>query len=364
MKKRKRTRTRGLRKGIAALLAATLIFAQQGACFAEAFRGASPEKSGLRFTAAEAHFETPEDGYEKDALLRLPETGEDPEADALEEAYGEPVSISEHAKVYQTGEGEYKTVLSPVPSTYTGTFGARHEIDNTLELKSPLLGGEYFENRANSLSAAFPLEMGAGQGVTITKDGVSVTLIPAEGDYTKAAATGNAILYNDVFESIDVQYTAEANYVKEDIILRAPSGRHVFRYEAESPGLELKAGDGVINAYRWNEKEPVFVISAPQMSDAAGNWSEQVALSLENILGKSYITLSADAEWLSLPERVYPVRIDPKSPSPPMRCRSRRPASFGAPTGEGPTDTQGISTAGTSACRLRKPSVRPGCISR
>ena len=55
-----------------------------------------------------------------------------------------------------------------------------------------------------------------------------------------------------------------------------------------------------------------YVISAPYMYDAAGEYSDAVTLTLTETKNKKFtLTLTAESEWLGDASRAYPVCIDP-----------------------------------------------------
>ena len=50
----------------------------------------------------------------------------------------------------------------------------------------------------------------------------------------------NAILYNEVYEGADVQYTVLDSSIKEDIVLQRPTDREVYEYELQIPGYQAE----------------------------------------------------------------------------------------------------------------------------
>ncbi|MFV0412032.1 MAG: DUF6531 domain-containing protein, partial [Oscillospiraceae bacterium] len=284
-------------------------------CFSIVFNlFAQPVQAGIEhiqnlrpvFSQPTAVQHQPQAIYLKAPLLRLPQTIYE-QTDALEAAYGEPVSVGEYETTYQTGEDTYKTVVDTVPNTYLDETGAQAAIDNTLTQATTADGTEILTNTANTLNVEMPVEIEEGNGVLVSLGNERVKLVPLEGDYTRAAASGPSVLYNDVYPGIDVQYTASEVSLKEFIILRSQVEKNTFQYKLEAPGFEMRAEDGVVNLYLPGEEFPTFTVAAPLMYDAAGAYSFDVELSLEGDI----LTVSADEAWLAAPQRVYPVEIDP-----------------------------------------------------
>ena len=251
--------------------------------------------------------ETAEEQTSTEEDLRLPEVSNDEI-----EVDGTLIETEKYSKTFKTGTETYKTVYSEVPNFYEGTFGAEKEYDNTLVLNENLLTQDYYEGTSTDIDVKLPTEIKEGKGVTFKYNGVKVTLSPISGDYSKSAVLENAILYNDVYDGVDVQYTLHELGLKEDIILNKYVELTSFSYVLDTHGDTAVLEDGVVNIYKDGDETPSYTISAPLMTDADGDISFGVALSLTTNEENEYIlTLTADSEWLSSPDRSYPVKIDP-----------------------------------------------------
>lgn len=237
------------------------------------------------------------------AELRLPDISS--EAEPYEETlYGEPVKVNEYSKVYQIDENTFTSVYSAVPNFYYDEKGNEAEYDNSLIYEKNLFGADEFTNISSDIDVSFSTDM-LRKGMTFEKDGIEISLIAVEGDYSKYVIVDNAVRYNDVYDGIDVQYAVHELGVKEDIILTKAVDRNTFSYELKANGNKVEIIENVI--YVYDDDEVAFTISAPVMTDAAGAISENVTLVYEN----GVITVTADSNWLAAPERAYPVYIDP-----------------------------------------------------
>ena len=288
--------------------------------------------------------ETGPSGWQDKTPLRQPETDtpvEDPSWELLE--------TGEHHKTYRLPDGTYKTLFTAAPNTYEEN-GEEKPIDNTLISGNGAEEGTY-TNKANDIDITFhgPEDRNA---LSVTAEGMEAVLVPTEGNYALTAVSENAIRYNEVFENIDIQYTAGADGVKQDIILLAPQEKTDFTYrlpkenilavlENNTVFLYKKEGDTISGntvsgntTMPWDENTeagntlngntpgagapgtdavPVMTISAPGMEDAAGAFSPDITLELAETQDAWLITLHADKSWLSDPERAYPVKIDPST---------------------------------------------------
>lgn len=280
---------------------------------AETFEGVSEtvgkeERETFIYPEKTDENENPDNQFKQNSYdeLRLPDVSTDGESDE----FGEPVVISEHSKIYQTGDNTFKTVYSEIPNTFKKN-GKQKEYDNTLVLKEKLIGADYYTSKQSDLDIKLPVSIKENKSITFKHNGIKVDLIPTEGDYSKSAVKENAILYNDVYDGIDIQYTVTELGLKEDIILNKYVEKNIFTYELDTHGAEARLENGVINLYDKGEDEAGLTLSTPMMADADANISENVTLTLSEEKGKYIITVTADSEWLSAADRAYPVKIDP-----------------------------------------------------
>ena len=181
---------------------------------------------------------------QEEILLNEPELTDS--YDSFEMKYGSPVSVSQHEKTYQTSSESYLTVLSMIPNTYLDTRGREHKIDNTLVRKTSFFTGAYYQNKANSYVVRLPEEMNYDNGAEYISSGVDIELIPLEGSYTRPVALENAVLYNQVFDDVDVQYSIYETHVKEYIILNKQTDKNSFTYELVANNSDAEVIDNTI----------------------------------------------------------------------------------------------------------------------
>jgi YD repeat-containing protein len=234
--------------------------------------------------------------------------------DKLEKYKGKEERVdkrTENSKTYKLDEKHNVTEIYFDKIHYKDSNGQLQDIDNTLVSKGKG-NGEVYQNKENDFSVSLPKSIEKGEGITIERGSNKIKLFPMEGDFTKSSVSENAILYNDVFKGIDYQYTVNNSFVKEDIILNYNVNKNVFMYQMNTNGLQLKEENNKIVAYEKGKNTPVFVLSAPAMTDASGNTSFNLKLSLKKkLFFNDTITVTADKEWLQSKDRAYPVRIDP-----------------------------------------------------
>ena len=119
------------------------------------------------------------------------------------------------------------------------------------------------------------------------------------------------VVYENVFNKVDLQYFVSANELKENIILKAKNAQNTFTINYDIGVLSADIVDSrTINL--MSASEHIYTISAPYMYDAIGEKSENVTLTVEkNKNGKLTLVIAADSQWLKDESRVFPVTIDP-----------------------------------------------------
>ena len=262
--------------------------------------------------------ETPEDSGQdtsRGEMLRMPQQDNSENTDSV---CGILVETGRNYKTYELPDGTYKTVFTSYSNTYMD--GTEEKlIDNTL-ISENSVDGEIYVNKENDMEVSLPAGGNEDKAVTVGIKETEAVLRPQDGDYTKEAVSGNAIRYNDVYENVDIQYIVQPSGLKQDIILSAPQERNSFTYHLAKDGIRAELEGGCICLYGENEDavsgndvdtDPVMVISAPRMEDAAGAYSDAIMLKLVEKEEEYEIVLTADPAWLGESSRVYPVRIDP-----------------------------------------------------
>ncbi|MEI7668328.1 MAG: DNRLRE domain-containing protein, partial [Erysipelotrichaceae bacterium] len=117
-------------------------------------------------------------------------------------------------------------------------------------------------------------------------------------------------LYSDAFLNTDIQYILIGDQLKENFILKAKGAPNIFTQiisiqqgsvEEENGRLVFKDKEGIIQ----------YEMSDLFMSDAAGEFSNNVSYSFVKTHQGIDLTITADSKWINDPSRVYPITIDP-----------------------------------------------------
>lgn len=249
----------------------------------------------------------------KEHEIRLPEVEEkktNEEEQSLRAKYGEPISEKGQEQIYKVDETHFITYISGEVKTYKDEEGTEVPVD--LSLKTDNEDNKtVFKPSGSPVNVVLPDKVDDSNGIQVSKGEDTLELMPKDKTYENATVKENALLYNNVDEADDVQYTVTDNGVKEEIILEEWREKHQFSYQfsAEKYSATLESNQVIVR--KKDKKKVLFVLSAPQMVDKSGETSDDITLSLKEQKDHYEMTIDASEEWLKDEKRAYPVRIDP-----------------------------------------------------
>lgn len=230
-------------------------------------------------------------------------------------------SRSETVTTYGDDSGRRVTQLSNMPSgveTEGGWVDPNTSLSSTDE-------GWVVEN--HPLNPTFADAADVDDAVTLSRQGhdVSFSLVGAAAGDVQSAFwwwdDWESLTYKDVKPGVDMRYDISEAAVKETLVLDAPpTSRPKWTWrldvgsltpilDPETYAVDLVDDDGVI----------VFTVPSPIAEDSSGidGQREPAATSLIATIAQSaqsgvwWYTVKADEKWISDPDRVYPVLIDP-----------------------------------------------------
>lgn len=184
--------------------------------------------------------------------------------------------------------------------------GVYEEIDNTL-----IQDGDCYTNKSNDFHV-FYKNQGQKSLIKIARDKNFVDMRLKEVNNEVSMKKKNVkkldeVAYDNVFEGVDIEYQTLPTKVKETIVLQDNS-KDKFTFVVNT-NLNLKLKDNTILAME-DEKE-IFMIEKPFMKDANGKINNNLNYELKEVDGEYEIDLILDKDWLSSPNTVYPVYVDP-----------------------------------------------------
>ncbi|MCR5809595.1 MAG: DNRLRE domain-containing protein [Clostridiales bacterium] len=232
---------------------------------------------------------------------------------------------TENSETYMLSGGRRKCVIYSSDKYYRTEEGKLEEIDNSvIEQKNELGGITYaYVNAANSFRTYFA--DGASPSVRITANGEEIAFSPL-GAFPASLMHGkdypckgidefsfegdNCAVYPAIFEDTDIVYQVKDGYTKEYIVLNSINApcSYSFVFDTELSACEE---DGSIS-FNNEEGERVFALGALFAVDSAGGYTEELWYSLgTDEAGRTIVTVNVSADYLSDPERVFPILVDP-----------------------------------------------------
>ena len=158
-------------------------------------------------------------------------------------------------------------------------------------------------------------------GVKIKYDGLNLKMKPLglmSKNKTFATPEGNSYRYTDTYDVFtDIVYTPTFTGVKCDIVLEEYTGRNTFRFEIHTNGYCLEKDENEKAIYVKDDDGNRILCFNPVVSyDSAGNVSfGDISFQEQNGKNKYIITMTVDEAFLTDPNTVYPVVVDPTTSS-------------------------------------------------
>jgi RHS repeat-associated protein len=243
--------------------------------------------------------------------------------DPLDLATAEVLERSEFETVYENPEGGGTIVSSMVPLNAEASDGEWVPIDTRLsqEADGSWSTDEHPLDPSFSPSAAddgvFEVSRD-GYHVSFTLEGAAESEIVRE-HVPRAVTDGDDFSYDEVFEGVDLEFEVERGWVKEALVLDELPDRadasYTWLIEANALDLRFDEFGNIEFVNRYGEVQ--FYIPVPVMWDSSGvegvseDALENVDAELTETADGWELTLTPDYEWLSDPDRVFPISIDP-----------------------------------------------------
>ena len=226
---------------------------------------------------------------------------------------------------------DQSTVVAVYPEAvhYQDENGTWQEIDNRLT-EDDTDGEAELSNTANAWKIKFAKKAKDGKLAKLKygdhtikwylsgAEKTKVTALPEEeaesNDPYYVSRLTSGTVYEDILPHIDLEYRLVGEKIKENIILNSADAAGTFTFVYETGALEMQLQDGVISLN--DGEQTVLKLDAPVMTDAAGQASTDIVLSLHTDKATPgnhvySVTVTPDAEWLAAQQRTFPVTVDP-----------------------------------------------------
>ncbi|MBD8729384.1 hypothetical protein, partial [Frigoribacterium sp. CFBP 13707] len=260
------------------------------------------------------------------ATTPQPEAGADDEtsgADSFDPESSVLVDQSEFQDVFKNEDGTKTAVIGAEPINVEQPDGSFEPVETTIQKRSD---GDV-EPGAHPLAPVFADTAADGDVFTVTRDGHSLgmELVGAADSkvvrrvFPWSTKPKDEVRYADVFPGTDLTYQVLNGSVKEELVLAdVPSTRNdSWTWNVSAPGLDATLDENGAVIFADAKGETVFGIPAPLMYDSSGvegertNAETMVPMTLRETAGGWSLTLTPKRSWLTDPDRVYPVHVDP-----------------------------------------------------
>lgn len=233
-------------------------------------------------------------------------------ADELVEKRGE------RSKVFLNSDGSHTARLFTSPVHFLAQDGTWQEIDPTLVASE--LSGYAWRNAADSFAVHFSATAKPQDMVLVTDSTSSVSFGFEGADPASAAVVdGSKITYPGIRPGMDLVYEVREGEVKELVVLHnAPEQQLDLRFpltlsnltaqETTNDAFNLVTSSGEVGFYL---SDLWMIDSALDPSSGESAFSENVVATLSDASSTPTLTVTPDHAWLTAPERIYPVTIDP-----------------------------------------------------
>lgn len=232
----------------------------------------------------------------------------------------------DYSIVFQNKDGSKTMYYFDEPIKYTDENGT--VCDKSTKLSEADKEGYAFVSAENDINVYMPEQLDSETGIIVKSDEYIIEMSPVASDKADVSdiitETENKydkhdiVEYNDVFgDDTTIEYSAQLNGVKENIILDRYNGKNEFSFDVDTNGLSLKDEGGYFSIVDDEKEEIVGTVSEVILFDSSNGENTIVPqgyvtgyTAVKNADGGYTITITLDNEWLKN-EAVYPVTIDP-----------------------------------------------------
>ncbi|SIS12980.1 RHS repeat-associated core domain-containing protein [Microbacterium sp. RURRCA19A] len=230
----------------------------------------------------------------------------------------EVVSRTEDSTTYRTPDGGLAKYLTPGPQNVETEDGWK-EINTDLSSAD-----DGWKVDDHPLHPAFAPSAADTDALSVSRDGhdVSMSLIGAvEGDVAAPFwfwDDHTELTYRDVKPGIDLEYEVQSGGIKENLVLKTLPTTNAWVWRLDPGSLTPALSEDGSVALSDDSGKTVLLIPAPVAFDSSGEQGQREPVSIaptprltKSSDGTWRYGLQVSYQWLTDPQRVYPVIIDP-----------------------------------------------------
>ena len=222
---------------------------------------------------------------------------------------------TETSKHFALSNGLQRAEIFASPVHFKDSTGTWRDIDTELLATAP---GEY-RTASASVTAEFEAQDGPAKPVTFGTSEWTVSLDLAGAAERSPLVAGDTAVFGEVKPETNLVYEAQPDGIKETVLLTGPDAPASFTFDVALDGVELcqePGGSYVLVSTETHKTVSrlgslVVFDSSRAAGDGAPAFCADATTTVTLSAGKAQITYTLDREWLTAPERVFPVRVDP-----------------------------------------------------
>ena len=232
----------------------------------------------------------------------------------------------DYSIVFQNKDGSKTMYCFNEPVKYIDENGT--VCDKSTKLSETDKDGYAFVSADNDINVYMPEQLDSETGIIVKSGEYTIEMSPidaTEADVSEIITkTANKYDEHDIVEyngafgaDTTIEYSAQLNGVKENIILDRYNGKNEFSFDVDTNGLILRDEDGYFSIIDDEKNEVVGTVSEVILFDSSNGENTIVPqgyvtgyTAVRNDDDNYTITIKLDEKWLA-EEAVYPVVIDP-----------------------------------------------------
>ncbi|WP_374119838.1 LamG-like jellyroll fold domain-containing protein [Streptomyces sp. MBT42] len=232
---------------------------------------------------------------------------------------------TERGRTFANPDGTFTSRFYNEPVNYRDHQGKWRGIDTGLTLREQtgpqtMSGADSFwEPRSTEIPSRFAEYADAPTLVTLGTDDDSTVGYGVEGAaHTRGRVAGSLITYPGIRPSADLELLVGGESVKETLVLKDTAAPTVWRFPLNADGLtaKLDGHGGIVFADAGGHRRAWMPAGWMEDSKKAPNSNEGtissgVSYDLVREGAGQILVVTLDKKWLSAPERVFPVKVDP-----------------------------------------------------
>ena len=218
-----------------------------------------------------------------------------------------------YSETFLMSDGSLQMVLGQNLENYQDEEGRWQRIDTTLKRAADgTLSPTSLEE-----DLSFSRQKTALSPVTLQGEDYSLTLNMLGACEGTPQSDNNTSIYRDVAQDTDLYYDVLRAGIKETLFLKSASAPTEFSFNMRLSGLISKETSQGLALFKPGEKEPLYTFGDLIVFDSSKNDADEPSfdrlaqMTYEKTPAGLTFTYRISKEWLSSPERVFPVQVDP-----------------------------------------------------